>query len=425
MLRFDPQHGNCYSTQSLKRDLKFCSVFFLILLCGLPGRADLPTEITAVVDAEMSSRQVAGAVVGVWRGGVPLVLLERGFSDISDNTPISASDHFRIASITKTFTTTRVMQLAQEGRLALTDPIGNYVSGLVNSSATLRQLGDMTAGFFSYTQDPVFLSELVNNPQRVWSPSELVSLANSRGASFAPGSSWEYSNTNTLLLQMVVEQVTGNSLAQEFQNAFFTPLSMNRTSYPSTRIMPEPFVNGYFTDSTTGSKMETTSLFDPSIASGAGAIISTLEDVRVWTEAIGRGDLLSPESQAERLVMNPAGDGYDAYGLGIARIGDWIGHDGVYPLGYQTAAFYDPLGDQTVVILSNTTWDDDYHFPDAVFARITPLLIPEPSVWALLLLGSGVSLSLRRSKIFTLMLRRPPDDRTTPAGTDGARRVPP
>lgn len=379
--------------------LNYSAAVCLFLLFGVlrpAAVADLPSEIAAVVDAEMASRQGVGAVVGVWRSGVPVVVLERGFSNLEGSIPVSAGDHFRIASITKTFTTTRVLQLAEEGRLSLSDPIGQYVSGLVNSSATLRQLGDMTAGFFSYTNDPVFLSELQSHPQRVWSASELVSLANTHGPVFAPGSSWDYSNTNTLLLQMVVEQVTGNSLAQEFQNAFFSPLSMNRTSFPSTRDLPEPFVNGYFTDPSTGSKMETTTLFDPSIAAGAGAIISTLEDVRAWTEAIGRGDLLSPESQAERLVMNPAGEGYDAYGFGIARIGDWIGHDGVYPLGYQTAAFYDPLADQTVVILSNTTWDDDYHFPDAVFAQITPLLVPEPSTWALLAAGAGVWVWMRR-----------------------------
>jgi len=113
--------------------------------------------------------------------------------------------------------------------------------------------------------------------------------------------------------------------------------------------------------------------------------------VGIWIEALGRGDLLSPESQAERLVMNPAGEGYDAYGFGIARIGDWIGHDGVFP-GFQSLALYDPAQDQTLVILSNSTFaGSDYHFPDAVAEKITPLLVPEPSVYGLLAMGAAAA----------------------------------
>lgn len=367
------------------------------LLAGTVVRADLATDIQSIVDAEMAANNVAGAVVGVWRGGQPVTVFARGYSDLGGSVPLALTDHFRIASITKTFTTTRVLQLQEAGLLSLSDPIGNYVPGLVNSTATLRQLGDMTAGFFNYTHDPVFLAGLNANPLRVWSPSELVSLANARGPRFAPGTSWEYSNTHTLLLQMVIEQVTGNSLAQEFQNAFFTPLSLTSTSYPSAPGLPSPFARGYFVDPTTGSSLDVTAT-DPSMAAGAGAIVSTLGDVRVWTEALGRGDLLTPQSQADRLIMNPAGDGYDTYGFGIARIGDWIGHDGVFP-GYQTVALHDPLLDQTMVILANSMPSStDYHFPDAVVTQITPLLVPEPSTYALMLSGVIVAILIHRRR---------------------------
>ena len=362
--------------------MKALRLLIVGLLVSTHARGDLAADIQSMVDAEMAANNVAGAVVGVWRGGQPVTVFARGYSDLSAGVPMSITDHFRIASITKTFTTTRVLQLEEAGLLSLSDPIGNYVPGLVNSSATLRQLGDMTAGFFNYTHDPVFQAGLSANPLRVWSPSELISLANAQGPRFSPGAAWEYSNTHTLLLQMVIEQVTGNSLAAEFQNAFFTPLSLNSTSYPAAPDLPASSAHGYFVDPSTGAWLDVTGT-DPSIAAGAGAILSTLEDVRVWAEALGRGDLLSLESQTQRLVMNPAGDGYDEYGFGIARIGDWIGHDGVFP-GYQTVALYDPALDQTVVILANSmSATSDYHFPGAVVTQITPLLVPEPSTCAL------------------------------------------
>jgi D-alanyl-D-alanine carboxypeptidase len=220
----------------------FSLLIFMAALATV--RADLATDIQAIVDAEMASYHVAGAVVGVWRGGEPVTVFARGFSDIGGNVPMTVADHFRIGSITKTFTTTRVLQLADEGALSLSDPISKYVSGLANGSATLRQLGDMTAGFFNYTHAPEFLAGLSANPLRVWSPSELVSIAEANGPSFAPGTSWEYSNTHTLLLQMVIEQVTGRGLAEEFRDAFFTPLSLTTTSYPSTPDLPFSFARG-------------------------------------------------------------------------------------------------------------------------------------------------------------------------------------
>jgi D-alanyl-D-alanine carboxypeptidase len=157
-------------------------------------------------------------------------------------------------------------------------------------------------------------------------------------------------------------------------------------------------VRGYFVDPDTGAWLDVTET-DPSIASGAGAIISTIDDVRLWIEAVGRGTLISAEMQTERLVMNPAGDGYDTYGFGLARIGEWIGHDGVFP-GYQTAAFYDPALDQTIVILANSmSVTSDYHFPDAVVGQITPLLVPEPGTYALLLMSAvGFALFVRRRR---------------------------
>ena len=357
------------------------------LLTAGGARADLAAEIQGIVDAEMAAKNVPGAVVGVWRGGQPVTVFARGFSEIAGHTPMTITDHFRIASITKTFTTTRVLQLSDAGLLSLDDPIGSYVPGLSNGSATLRQLGNMTAGFADYSRDPDFIATVTADPLRVWSPSELVARAEAKGPSFAPGTAWEYSNTHTVLLQMVIEQVTGRSLSQEFQTAFTTPLSLTQTAYPATADLPDPYARGYLVDSATGGQ-SLAEVGHPSIFGGAGGIVSTLEDVRVWIEAVGRGDLVSAQSQSERLDMVPLAEGF-GYGFGVMDAEGWIGHNGSYPPGYQTIALYDPALDQTMVVLANSYYTDGYHFPDEVASQIRPLLVPEPSIYALLALAAA------------------------------------
>jgi D-alanyl-D-alanine carboxypeptidase len=350
-------------------------------------RADLASQIQSIVEAEMAANRVTGAVVGVWRENQPITVFARGYADVANGIPLSVDDHFRIASITKTFTTTRVLQLAEEGLLSLDDPIGDYVPGLANGAATLRQLGNMTAGFADYSRDPDFIATVTATPLRVWSPSELVARAEAKGPSFAPGTSWEYSNTHTVLLQMVIEQVTGHSLSQEFQTAFTTPLSLTQTAYPATADLPDPYARGYLVDSATGGQ-SLAEVGHPSIFGGAGGIVSTLEDVRVWIEAVGRGDLVPAQSQSERLDMVPLAEGF-GYGFGLMDAEGWIGHNGSYPPGYQTIALYDPALDQTMVVLANSYYTDGYHFPDEVASQIRPLLVPEPSTYALLALSAA------------------------------------
>lgn len=366
----------------------FSLLIFMVALAQV--RADLASEIQGIVEAEMASHNVAGAVVGVWRGGVPVTVFARGFSDVDGNVPMTLTDHFRIASITKTFTTTRVLQLEEAGLLSLSDPIGKFfpdMPDLVNPTATLRQLGNMTAGFHDY-KDPAFVAAVEADPLKVWSPAELVALSNAKGPKSAPGAAWDYSNTHTVLLQMVIEQVTGNSLAQEFQNAFVAPLSLTQTSYPATADLPDPYARGYLVDSVTGLRSPA-SVYHPSIFGGAGGIVSTLEDVRVWIEAVGRGELVSAQSQAERLDLVPIAEGF-GYGFGVESVNGWIGHNGTFPPGYQSMALYDPTQDQTLVVLANSAFTDAYHFPDEVASQIQPLLVPEPSTYLLLAMAAAV-----------------------------------
>lgn len=393
----------------------------VILLAGiaawsLPLRADLRDQLEAVVDQKMAASGVPGVLMGVWRGNSEIAVFEKGFSQIETSTPISRTDSLRIASVTKSFTVTRILQLQDAGLLSLDDPISDYVPGLQNGQATLRQLANMTSGIFNYTEDASVVTELITNPTKTWTDAELVAAANAPVHSpyFAPGEGWHYSNTNTVLLGMVIEAVTGNFYAEEIASGITQPLGLTHTLYPSGNLPPPPHADGY-ADFGQGPVNFTEA--SPTAASASGSLVSKLDDLRIWGEALANGTLLSPESQEDRLAMISLGEGihpeYDSYGLGIGSLDGWLGHTGDFP-GYQSLVMHDPLHDQTVVIMLNLTGAG--HLPTEMFREISSLLVvPEPSTTLLLITAALFGTSMRRRQ----SAQHPKTNSVERARTDG------
>ncbi len=373
-----------------------------LLFFSTLAHADLATDIYDIAAQHQDANGVPGIIVGVWQGDTAITTFARGVSNLETNAPISTSDHTRIGSVTKSFTVTRLLQLADSGQVNLDSSISTYLPNIENGNATLRQLANMTSGIYNYTADGTFVNELFEDLSRQWAPQELVDVADRNGANFAPGTRWQYSNTNTVALGMVIEQVTGNSLASEINNHVLTPLGLDSTLYPSTVDILDPFAHGYGVFDP-GIGYEDITVSSPSSSAGSGAMVADMDDLRLWAEALADGILLSPEMQAERLQMlnTIGGDGpeYDAYGLGIGEIDGFLGHTGDY-LGYQALALHDLDSDQTVVILTNLKqFYDDGHIPTDIFREISPLLIPEPMHYSMLCgLALLTALAWRRRK---------------------------
>ena len=143
----------------------------------------------------------------------------------------ATSDHYRIGSITKTMTATVILQLAQEGKLVLDDPISKYRPDVPNGdNISIAQLLDMRSGLAGYTENPMFQQAVDDDPERIWTPDELLALAFSVPPLFPPGTAWQYSNTNYVLLGLVMEDVTGQSVAELFQERLFDPLGWTAPS---------------------------------------------------------------------------------------------------------------------------------------------------------------------------------------------------
>ncbi len=215
-------------------------------------------------------------------------------------------DKFQIGSVTKSFVGTVALQLVDEGRLGLDDRLSRYVDFVPGGeNITVRQLLDMTSGLYSYLDDEALEAKVADNPLKKWSPEELVRTAIAHEPSFSPGEGWQYSNTNTILMGMIVEEVTGNDLEDEVRLRIIEPLGLENTSFPREPGIDPPYAQGYSYDTDSGEFIEASDI-DPSFFWAAGAMVSNLEDLRVWAEALGRGTLISEAMQRERLLFHDA-----------------------------------------------------------------------------------------------------------------------
>ncbi|WP_052128302.1 serine hydrolase domain-containing protein [Neosynechococcus sphagnicola] len=317
---------------------------------------EIQRRLNEAVDRRLNSDNIPGAIIGVWMPGQGRWLAAKGISDRRTQTPMQLDNHFRIGSVTKTTTITAILQLAELQQLSLQDPVGKYLPFVPNGEKiTLEMLANMTSGLYSYTFDPDFQYQLKSNPSRVWKPRELVEIAFTHGPQAAPGSKWEYNNTNTVLLAMVVERVARKPLQQVFQEQIFTPLGLRHTIFPTTATLPTPYTHGY-TEQTLDGQQGDASFWNPSWAWGTGNLISTLEDLKIYAGAIATGKgLISSATQQYRLTWAtlPPNTQYYRYGIGIVYNQGWLGHTGSLP-GYNTVMFHLPEKDTTMVIMANS-----------------------------------------------------------------------
>ena len=270
------------------------------------------------------------------------------------------TDHTRVGSLTKTMTATVIQQLSEEGELDLSDPIGMYVPGMPNGdTATIQQLAEMTSGIAPYTTSDAFQQQLFADPLKVWTPEELVAFEQGQPAEFAPGEGWQYSNTNYVLLGMVIEQVTGQSIADVFQERLFGPLGMTDTSFPgSSNAIADPHLRGVTEQGQDAGTTADATDWNPSEAYTAGEVISTRDDLEIWANALFTGEgILKPETQQMRRdSINhtiPPNTATAGYGFGIGDMGGWWRHDGQIP-GYTTAVMHNYDFDTTIIVLVNS-----------------------------------------------------------------------
>ncbi|MFF2850290.1 serine hydrolase domain-containing protein [Streptomyces sp. NPDC058001] len=339
--------------------------------------ADVSARLDAAIQRVMREADVPGVTVGLWAPGKGSYVRSFGVADKATGAPMEPNLNMRIGSETKTFTVTALLRLVDEGKVGLDDPIGKYVSGVPGGDRiTLRELAGMRSGLFNYSEDPDFDKALTSDPQRPFTPQELLDYSFKHPVGFQPGEKFEYSNTNLILVGLVVEKVSGVPLNQYIDQNVVRPAGLTHTLFPTGAEFPTPHARGYTNQSASGQVVDATD-WNPSWGWAAGAMISDLQDLRSWARTLATGTLLTPETQAQRLATAPTGVPGAGYGLGIFNVQGWIGHNGSLP-GYESLTLYLPESGATLVVLLNTDILYNGQEPGTLFGQaITEVVTPD------------------------------------------------
>ncbi|MET7732458.1 serine hydrolase domain-containing protein [Streptomyces sp. NPDC005402] len=346
----------------------------------------LAAQSTGTGDDHRATRQAVRAAV---KDGVPGVTLTAkdgrrtwsttaGVGNLRTHAPRSADDRYRVGSITKTFVSTVLLQLEAEGRLSLDDTVDKWLPGVVHgnghdgSRITVRQLLNHTSGIFNYTADETFgrtyflKDGFFEHRYDTLTPERLVATAMAHKPDFAPGTSWNYSNTNYVVAGMVIQKVTGRSYGEEIRHRVIEPLHLTATSVPGTRVtVPRPSSRAYskLAQTATGPTYDVTKL-NPSLASSAGEMISDSADLDRFYSALLKGRLLPPKQLKEMKTTVPVeGIPNAGYGLGLmdrklsCGVHVW-GHDGGIH-GSSSVAVTTADGKHSVSFNFNGDWSGD------------------------------------------------------------------
>ncbi|MFD3328786.1 serine hydrolase domain-containing protein [Streptomyces sp. NPDC058701] len=347
-----------------------------------------PAAFQSAVEKAAAELMVPGAVV-LLRTPQGTFRAITGTAERGTSRPPTIADHFRIASNTKTMTAALVTLLAQDGRLKLSDPVSAYVDGVPNGDRiTLAQLLTMRSGLYNYTNAPELSQALDADPGKAVTPRQMLDIAFRHPPNFAPDTSYEYSNTNYLLLGLVAEKAGGSSLTRQFQDRLFAPLGLEGSSLPAPDELspPAPYSHGYMYGGTAYALVDQPypaslqaearsgklapvdyTRQNPSYAFGAGNAVSTADDLAAWIRALVTGRVLDAGSQKQWLdsprAEDPAAPDGQKYGYGIAYqrfapAAAMYYHGGELP-GFNSFIGHDPDNDVTLVIWTNLTLSPD------------------------------------------------------------------
>jgi D-alanyl-D-alanine carboxypeptidase len=289
-----------------------------------------------------------GAIATLHRAGHTTVL-RAGRANVKRRGKPRATDHMRIASVAKAFSGAVALQLVQQGRLRLDDTIGRWLPGLPGAwaSVTVRQMLNHTSGLPDYTQSKSFARQAETKPRGYVPPARIIDWVRRDRLVFPPGSSYEYSNSDNIVVGLIAERATGRSYGDLLTGLVFGPGKLSQTTFPTRRVsLPGPYIHGYLVASGQPPQ-DVTTLLSPSGAWASGAIVSTPADLGAFIRAYLDRKFFGAAEQREQLQFvrgssSPPGPGTNSAGLAIfryrTRCGTVYGHTGNFPGYVQWAA---------------------------------------------------------------------------------------
>jgi D-alanyl-D-alanine carboxypeptidase len=289
-----------------------------------------------------------GAIATLYRDG-KLTVLRAGQADVKRSAAPRATDHMRIASVAKAFNGAVALNLVRAGKLGLDDSIGQRLTGMPAawSAVTVRQMLNHTSGLPDYTQSKGFVEQAEKDPRGYVAPQTIISWVAKDPLEFTPDSKYEYSNTDNIVVGLMVEAVTKQSYTSELQKIVLGPAKLTQTSLPTKIKIPSPFIHGYVTEP--GAEPQDVSEFlNPSGAWASGAIISTPQNLNAFIRADLGLQFFDKAEQEQQMrwwkggESSPPGPGKNSAGLALFRYqtkcGTVYGHTGNFPGYTQFAA---------------------------------------------------------------------------------------
>lgn len=357
----------------------FAALALAIMVWVAPAAA-LPADFETRANAYLESAYPPdgpGAAVIVTQGGRTVYVRGRGLADIEAGTPIGPETVFRLGSITKQFAAAIILQLADEGRLSLDDPVSRFLPDYPapGSGATVRQLLNHTGGIQSYTGIPGWMAEA--NTNRAYTTDELVAVFRDLPAPSQPGQVWAYNNSGYVLLGAIIERVTGMAWDRAVAERIARPLGLTTIRSGIGEENVPHMARGY-----TGSANapQPSQLIHMSVPHAAGALIGTVGDLAIWAQALHHGRVVGAESYAAMIAPTAMPDWQSVpYGYGLApgdvRGRPAIGHSGGI-FGFATDSIYIPEADLFVAILANS---DQAATPTSVaMRRLAAMALDDP-----------------------------------------------
>ena len=321
------------------------------------ARADQPAlslerRLDRLVLDRYPSPTEPGAAVLVMVAGKPVLRKGYGMADLEKGVKVTPDMIFRIASITKQFTAVAVLQFVQAGKVSLTDPITKYVPEFdtQGKTITIENLLTHTSGLHNVTALDDFLPQITRDLK----PIEVANMIAGKPLEFEPGSQFKYSNTNYVLLGMVIEKVSGRTYAENLLSSIAKPLGLDDTRYSRDDALTPRHARGYDRDDAgKWGPMKPMSMTQPF---AAGAIESTVDDLAKWTQALADGKAVDPKLLERAWTPYKPTGGTSDYGFGWFIRTDsgerWIGHNGGIN-GFLSAAVWIPEKKVFVAILCN------------------------------------------------------------------------
>lgn len=367
--------------------LRCRAAWSLVFVMGCSGGGSAPPPSAAAylpalepqVQAQFEHRHLAALLVRVLIDGQPVA--SHALGEARPGVPATQAGHFRNGAVAITYMSALMLRLQEEGLLDIDAPIARWLPGFADAErVTPRMLANMTAGYPDYVADAGFLQALVDDPLREWRPDELIALSLAQPRRFAPGSNWDYSHSDYVILGRVLERAGRRPLDQLLHSYILAPLALQDTRSSQSAAIPEPALHAY---SAERGSYEDTRGWSPSWTLAEGAVqTTTLGDMARSFEALvaheGAGGLLRPASRAALIAPDLVGFGAPlkgcptchtlqrqfAYGLGVFLQNDWLVQNPSF-YGYASAvltlpATRSPTGERITVAVFATMKEASY-----------------------------------------------------------------